>query len=176
MNSTECLNILKCLCLRNEANCTYDVVASDELLDVNVLGYPVCIISNTKPSSHAGEHWVAFYMYSINSPMEFFCSYGNSISSYDNNFKKFCNMYSDRIVSRSVQLQSFGSKVCGYYALYFIARRLKNCTRENFYDTFSNNLKNNDKIVFNFFCKQSSLFHFTICKESHVQCCKIFKE
>ena len=78
---------------------------------------------------------------------------------------------------RSVQLQSFGFNVCGQFCIYFLARRLKGCTREEFYNTFSRlDFKHNDLFVQKFVNTKSHLVHGKLCKynKTHVQCCKVF--
>jgi hypothetical protein len=177
MNTNEINNVLK-LIVRNKA--AFSVVPCDLLYNVPLVRYPLCIIANTDDSSKPGSHWVTWFKASKCSPLEFFCSYGMSYSNYGTNFAKFPSRFQNvRVLERRIQLQSFNSQVCGQYALYFIARRIKKCNRDAFYSSFSpTDLKKNDKLVKRLVNLYNPLMHGGDCSynKTHVQCCKKFNK
>ena len=88
-----------------------------------------------------GTHWVAFYFYS--NKIEYFDSYGL-------NPPKIISENYDYIYNSS-QLQSYDSKACGYYCLFFIYHR----HNMNFYEIIKQfslvDLDYNQNVIKNFF-------------------------
>lgn len=83
-------NVLHCLFQKTKkTRVQYNVLCANELEKYSIHTYPVCIVVNNKECNHAGQHWVCFFKKSIYSPLEFFCSYGESVNSYGKYFINF---------------------------------------------------------------------------------------
>ena len=80
--------------------------------------FPCCFVANTDPHNEPGTHWVAFFYPSLDS-LEFFDSYGMPPSFYG--FRSPCN-----VEYNQYQFQSFSTKVCGEYCIYFLYHRARN--------------------------------------------------
>ena len=115
---------------------------------------------NTDVAAGPGEHWLALYAPRDFHKIEMFNSFGlpTYIYSFDPSLIQFS--------SRSIQ--SFGSKVCGYYALLFIYFRSRNYS-------FDNTINNLDKNFTDAFAARK-IYDLSRSKLSHVhctgQCCK----
>lgn len=82
--------------------------------------FPLCFVSNTKPSTSRGEHWVAFY-YTSEHSAEFFDSYGLHPSLYDFHLQPIHSS----IVWNQRCLQQLNSNVCGQYCIYYLYQRIR---------------------------------------------------
>ena len=72
---------------------------------------------NTHKSNQSGEHWLAFY-YNEDGICTFFDSFG--LEPYVYGLQEYLNKTSVKWIYNDTQLQSFTSKACGYYCIYFI--------------------------------------------------------
>ena len=113
MNTLEILRYLDVLCKTKNGHCTYEVVPCDKLLSIKIKHYPICIVCNNMPENHGGEHWISFFQESDKSAVEFFCSYGKHINSYDVSFKKFVNMFTNLFV------QTSNNEICSIAEFWF---------------------------------------------------------
>lgn len=108
--------------------------------------YPSSFIINTHTSKQPGEHWLALY-YDKDRNVDFFDSYGHSPKFF--NLESYLDKTSTRIKFNSKQLQSFSSKLCGYYCILFILYRSRGFSIEFFVEKFSKNELINDFILLN---------------------------
>ena len=121
---------------------------------------PFALVVNTDVAAGPGEHWLALYAPRDSLKIEMFDSFGlpPNIYSFDPSLIHFS--------SRSIQ--SFGSKVCGHYALLFIYFRSRNYS----FDNTINNLNKN----FTDASAARKIYDLSRSKLSHVhctgQCCK----
>jgi len=83
--------------------------------------YPCAYVANTDPSSHKGQHWVAFY-HDSPTHLEFFDSYGQPPQTYSFPFPS--NLSS--LKYNSYPFQSLTSSVCGQYCIFFVYHRSHN--------------------------------------------------
>ena len=142
LNSEQIYNILN---THSETrNVFLDVFSLDEVpLTFNV---PCCFVVNTHKRKQPGEHWLAIYI-SSSLEIDFFDSYGHSPSEF--NLDEYLNRISRKLVYNNKQIQSFTSKYCGYYCLFFILSKVRGNTMNQFKDLFSENTIKNDQIIKN---------------------------
>ena len=147
------------------------VFAADRIpqLDQRQERYPCALIANTDPSTRPGEHWVAYYLSSPNSPIEFFDSYGLEPTFYPN-----LPTFTTPTVHNSTSLQSLNSLVCGHYCLLFIFLRSRNKSISKIVRFIQSNSHSEsfDKFVHTHVRSLVNLFHILIpCRSSNSQCC-----
>jgi hypothetical protein len=123
MNTSELICLLS-RALRNTSCRFLGVFAADEApteLPHNSDFYPCAFVINTDVASEPGHHWVACYVSSPNSVVEFFDSYGNPSTAYPN--LRLTTM--SRLIRRasSVSFQSSRSLVCGHYCVFYLCKR-----------------------------------------------------
>jgi len=147
------------------------VLACDQLDTYEIKRHPVLLIINNEPSKLAGEHWVAMYIKRLGSEVEFFCSYGRSISDYSKHFTKFVTRLGANVLENRMRTQGPISTTCGNFATFYLYKRLKGCPPSSIYCVFSKNYKRNDKIVLAFTKKLMST-NFILPKCNVKQCCK----
>ena len=90
---------------------------SIDLIPLSALEYPCCLVVNTKPHNHPGEHWVAIYKSEENIGV-YFDSYGYPPSNLTE-IARVLDSCKDWTFS-DVPLQTFYSSVCGQYCIFFI--------------------------------------------------------
>ena len=101
-------------------------------------------ILNLDSSQNDGTHWVCFYNNKNKVVIEYFDSYG--IAPINTIIKNFNYIYN------SNQYQSYQSKACGYYCIYYIYKRYHGESYYNIIKEFSlTNINNNQEIIKNFF-------------------------
>ena len=121
---------------------------------------PFALVVNTDVAAEPGEHWLALYAPRYYFKIKMFDSFGlpPNIYSFDPSLFHFS--------SRCIQ--SFDSKVCGHYALWFIYFRSRNYS-------FENTINNVDK-NFTDASAARKIYDLSRSKLSHVhcsgQCCK----
>lgn len=115
------------------------------------IGERFCMVANTQPSTHEGEHWVA-YLYDGRT-LEFFDSYGNHPAVLRMPYVKKMPMIWNR---RSVQ--SWDSDVCGQFCIYYLCKRARNVSMSAIVNPFSStDLHGNDRLVAKFACRKFKL-------------------
>ena len=115
------------------------VYASDTIPRCEPGGY-VC---NTAPSSHPGEHWVAFYC--TEKQVDYFDSYGRRPP------VGILSALHDRdVICNTRCLQSPFSSVCGQYCVYFLLQRMRHETMSSIIAQFEHNVDYNDQLVHDF--------------------------
>lgn len=123
MNTSE-LNCLLSRALRDTACRFLGVFAADETpteLPRDSNFYPCAFVINTDPASEPGHHWVACYVTSPTSVVEFFDSYGKQPTAYPN--LRVTDMSRHVRRSSTVSFQSSRSLVCGHYCVFYICKR-----------------------------------------------------
>ena len=110
------------------------------------INYPCCFILNTHKSNQPGEHWLAVFV-DDQQKAEFFDSYGNPPSHFK--LDKYLKQVSKSYSFNHVQLQSFSTKLCGYYCALFLLYRSKGFTLDELIQKLSKNTHLNDFIVLN---------------------------
>ena len=108
--------------------------------------YPCGIICNTDPHTEKGSHWVAMY-FPYKGAAEFFDSYGNHPSVYNETFVKILNNNSSRWSYNRRCLQSLTSSTCGQFCLYYIMNRNRSKSMSKIVDSFSKDTSVNDHRV-----------------------------
>ena len=99
-------------------------------------------ILNLDDSTNNGIHWICFYY--RRKKIEYFDSYGLKPPNI------IAQNYS--YIYNNVKYQSFSSKACGFYCLYFVYRRYHGMSYYNIVNKFSLvDLDYNQKIIVDFF-------------------------
>lgn len=147
----------------------YEVVPSDKLKHVIIHRYPFIACVNLDEAHKPGSHWTGLYISRQGGELEFLDSYGISINDYPKYFINFAVNNNLRLLENRKMLQSPSSAVCGHYVVMYMYKRLQGCSRQAFYNHFSNNLNRNDEIVFKFvkkllIKKSKSCKYFQTCK------------
>ena len=137
----------------------FDVLACDQLKSFKIKSYPLALVCNDEPSNESGHHWVALFIEGYGKPIEFFCSYGMGIQSYNHYFKDFAKRLKKDVIQNKVQLQSYHSNVCGKYAIYFLWKRVCKNTLMSVYCPFSKDVQKNDKIINAFMIQKNYLLN-----------------
>lgn len=153
--------------------CYTNCVASDELDSLNVRHLPACIITNDMPRDHPGRHWLGIFIPRIG-PAKFFCSYGMGLNNYDEAIANFMMGFGREIIENTKRLQSYNTKVCGQYALYFLYQQLYGCCNMSIYCRFSEKTRFNDKNVAKFFNNISKINRKRNNVNYKTQCCSHF--
>ena len=124
------------------------VYALDEIPRV-LKGDKHCCVVNTDPSDQSGSHWLA--MYFEGGKGEFFCSYGNPPSFYDERLENFMDTFSNMWNFNSKRLQGTFSTVCGQYCIFYLIKKCEGRTLRNIVSLFGNDLHKNDGKVNDWF-------------------------
>ena len=172
MNTNQVLEYLHYICKKRKA--LFDCISCDELINIKICRFPICLVVNTDVSTKPGSHWVAFFKNSKNDHLEFFDSYGCCLDSYGLHFTRFAKSF-NRCIENVKQIQNFNSSVCGNYTIFWLYKRLLKCTRIHVYCMFSNNFKANDDIVNNFIQSKKYLLSNIRCNKKQNQCVNNFK-
>ena len=145
MNSVQLQNFIDHHpCLKKYVRGVYAINTLPEYVTI----YPSAYIVNTDPIPLPGEHWVLII---IHSPYrsEFFDSLGHSAAYYG--FHEFIHRNSTHVRCIEKQLQSNESDFCGLYVLFCLIMLFCNgFSLVEVYRTFTNDVKLNDHIVYNF--------------------------
>jgi hypothetical protein len=128
---------------------------------------PCCLIANTKPSTHEGEHWIAIFI-NKEGYGDYFCSYGQLP---ENVFVSFMQDHCIAWNRTTKVLQQSYSATCGQYALFFLHARANGCSLAKFLDLFTNNHQENDEIVTAFinglYEQDTQVFDFSLFREQY---------
>ena len=129
---------------------------SSDKLPASVSHYPALFIANVDASHKPGSHWVAFY-FTKEQEGEFFDILRITSRQIFGNIYSFLNNNSNQWIFNTVTLQSFYSKVCGHYCLYFALYHSRQISMSTIAHHFSKNTRKNDNLVKRFIEK-----HFPI--------------
>ena len=150
MNNIKLSSIIKRFNKTNSFN--YIGILPKDHIPLSLSHYPYCFIANTDYSYSTGKHWVVFYYHS-KYDLEFFDSLGKSPSHY--------HFYIDPNVQCTylhAPLQSFNSKLCGLFCLYYLYCKTKHKSLLSISRFFSfSNLHCNDYHLYTLF-KKNNLF------------------
>jgi hypothetical protein len=151
MNSSQLYNALKVI-LKPVKIKQFDVLAADELETIlfGNKSYPKVYIFNVLPSFSPKTmgHWLVVYALSSNQ-YEIFDSFGKNLLFYS---KRFYNkILSKSVIFNKKSVQNIDSLVCGKYALYYIAKRIKGLSMKKITSVFTRNTLKNDEIVNKFY-------------------------
>ena len=119
-----------------------------DLIPMSALKFPCCLVINTKPSSHKGEHWVAVVKTSERTGI-YFDSFG--VPPY--NLPEIGDVLENCSEWRfnETNLQSPFSTVCGQYVIFFLTYIARGFTLDHIVNLLNNNdLNTNDAIIFNY--------------------------
>lgn len=106
---------------------------------------PFLIIINTAKSSHPGKHWIAIFVPTGSCTVELFDSYGRYIENkYLTNFF-VTHSKTHTVLYNNKKLQSHVSEICGQYCCVYGYYRARGISMEDFLDTFSNSVHENDR-------------------------------
>lgn len=111
----------------------YDCIPCDYLTNTRIRTYPFAYCVNDEPSNKPGTHWVGIYIEKPNGPLEFFCSFGRGIYTYDKYFKQFAVNNNLSVNQAKFDLQSIDSSFCGHHVLHFLYCRAKRISFSTFY-------------------------------------------
>ena len=145
MNSNELRSIL---CQAIQKTFKTGAYACDQLN--NVKSDQFAIIVNSDDSNHAAMHWLAIFK-ERNHDIEFFDSFGMSISFYSPHIKLFLKKFGKRIVQNRHQIQSNFSNTCGNFCVYYLLHRVRGWSMTSILKDFTlQNLYLNDEKVYLF--------------------------
>ena len=121
-------------------------VYAEDMLPRQLDHYPCGFIANTDPKGEPGKHWVAFYFTSPKQG-EFFDSYGQPPEYYSEYFVRFLNKNCQEWIANDKELQSFNSRFCGHYCIYYLMHRARGVSMKTIVNRFSENKIKNDQLV-----------------------------
>ena len=147
----------------------YAVLPCDYLDTYEITTYPVLLIVNNEPSNENGRHWIAMYIKRLGAEVEFFCSYGRSISDYSHHFTDFVRRMETSSLENEKRIQGPFSTACGHFVVFFLYKRLRGCPLASIYCIFTNDYTKNEKIVISF-VNRLPTFKFILSKKH--QCYK----
>ena len=96
------------------------VFARDQVPQITShMSFPACLVVNSAPASHGGEHWLALYFLD-STHCEFFDSYA-----FNPGFYGLSDYLSKFTITAEVDhpLQSIESTVCGHYCIHYLVTR-----------------------------------------------------
>lgn len=108
---------------------------------------PSCFIVNTHERNKPGAHWLAFFV-DEDKRVEFFDPYGLHPSFYG--IDTYLNKVSSSWSYNSKRIQAQLSNSCGQICLFYLYLKARHFSLNDILVNFSNDYKNNEKIVFDF--------------------------
>lgn len=109
------------------SDCNFLGVFAEDMITLSALDYPCCLVVNTKPHTHQGEHWIAIFKTEENIGV-YFDSFGFPPNGYENISKVIDSC--DEWIYNVVPLQSTYSTVCGQYCVFFLEHMARGFTLE----------------------------------------------
>ena len=110
------------------------------------------LVVNDDPSTQPGSHWIAVIF--KDEKIFFMDSYGRSYKDpmFPKQFRDTMKHLfgSSKVICNTRMTQTLFGNTCGEYAAYFICEMGKKSFK-NVMNVFTENLKNNDKLVFDYF-------------------------
>ena len=125
------------------------IYARDEL-PVVFSKMPCCFVANTHERNKPGAHWLAFFI-DENKHIEFFDPYGLHPSFYG--IDTYLNQVSTTWSYNSKRIQAQLSNSCGQICLFYLYFRARYFSLNDILINFTNDYKNNEKIVLDFLNK-----------------------
>ncbi len=105
--------------------------------------YPMCLIANTRPSTHKGEHWIGIYV-DHEGNGTYFCSYGRQPNC---EFQRCMDRLCKGWTATEKRLQAPLTATCGQYAVSYLHFRNRGLSNKKFFDLFTSDKIENDQIV-----------------------------
>ena len=126
--------------------------AEDELQNVTITSFPSFLIVNVDSTTMPGSHWIAIGIF--HDKIEIFDALGFDLFNWSRVpctlFNFLHRLSATRKVVTTPRLQSETSHLCGFNAIYYvIIRKFK--TFEKSFSCFYGDLRQNDKLLINFF-------------------------
>ena len=103
-------------------------VFAEDTITLEALECPCCMVINTKPHTHQGEHWIAIFK-TDNNVGVYFDSYGYPPTGSKNIAKVLDSC--DEWIYNDVGLQSPYSTVCGQYCIFFLTHMARGYSLDN---------------------------------------------
>jgi hypothetical protein len=144
MNSYELRYYLRGLKLKTYVG----VYAIDQLKYIKASHF--AIIFNNMPSSTVGMHWCAIIKKQGKKKLDFFDSLGKDITYYGDEVYDFISRHCTEINYLTKNVQNFHSNTCGKHCCFFITKRYNGLSFKNLMRLYSNNTKQNDKMVISY--------------------------
>jgi hypothetical protein len=140
----------KLVSLESQYPTNFDVLAIDQLTGYDI-PRPYGLVINTEAASSSNNgHWISLYMDKSGKEMFFFDSYGFPYTYFSPQLSNFIHKNAKVLVQNNVQFQSFTSDVCGEHCIYFLNSCIQNVSSKQLHSLYSNNYKENDKVVVQF--------------------------
>ena len=116
------------------------------------------IIVNTLNDANKIGHWILFFIKNMH--LYYFDSFGNNPNNYGYRTSKFYNTYpKNKTIVFNSPVQADFSYFCGAYVIYFSYMMCLDYSTGFIKNKFTNNKKNNDKVVSRFVYKKSGIEH-----------------
>lgn len=112
-----------------------------------ITSVPAVFVANTAISTSIGEHWCVLCIEGGGKGY-FFDSFGSS--PYEYGFYDFINHCQKEIKCNNRIIQDYFSGTCGHHCLYFCIKYGNGILTDKIINTYHNNQKRNDRMVFNF--------------------------
>ena len=108
---------------------------------------PVLMVVNTDPHNLPGRHWKVIYM------DETYCGevFDSLATPLSNHVIQFMNRHTRQWKTNRAMFQHPSSRQCGVYVLYFMTQRLNYPSLSAFCQSFSSNLKDNERMMRQFY-------------------------
>jgi len=143
------------------------VVANDEISTVNKKP-PFFIIQNTGNADTPGYHWVMWLKINHSTTLTYFDSFAKSPQFYELNLPFNTKT---KIQRNKYEIQHSESNLCGNYCLYVMYNILEKRKFEDIILDFSpSTLRNNDRIVSNFYDNLSFKISYNNAKKCQTSC------
>lgn len=132
--------------------------AGDCMPRIGCSGGDECFIINTDPRDRPGQHWLAFYYCAREGVLEYFDSFGMSLSSYPVVLHSVKRRNIRTQVVNDTMLQSPYTTACGYFCILYLYRRVwySDCGKDAVLWMFtklagrrSNSVRLDESVVFN---------------------------
>ena len=92
---------------------------------------PSCLVVNTKPAGHEGEHWLAIHL-TANGEAHYFDSGGGE--PFVPSIKQWLKKYAIKVICNAVQLQNEITATCGQYCVLFLVLKASGLSMRNIID------------------------------------------
>lgn len=145
MNSTEIERVLRRICGQK-----FIGVYPKDLLPRRIDNLPALMVVNTDKSGRPGEHWLAISI-DKDGRGELFDSLATPPDAMLSNYM---NRHTIAWTHSTRQLQSFASRYCGHYVVFYVAFRSLNYNLNRITMIFSHDTGLNDALIHSFVCRR----------------------
>ena len=134
--------------LRKHCNIYRGTYSSDTLPKILDSWRPLVIVVNTDPSAQPGTHWICMFFDE--------CGHGEIFDSFGQYparvFKRYMNEYCTVWSYNNKQLQSFISRFCGHYCIWFCVFKARKYSLTEILRNVSSDTGLNDYLAHKFAC------------------------